>query len=229
MILEKSSKKIAFFDVDHTVLDANSGYITSIDLIKNKIMKKRRLAQALYYKSASKIFDQDVAKIYQFAIADLVGMTRDEIFKRGEKIFYDQLLPYLFQEAVDIILEHQANGDRVVILSSGPYMTLWALEKYLNFDAAYCMSPQIADNILSNKLIDPICYGPGKLHYALQDIKEQGSRLEDCYFYTDHHSDIFLLEKVGHPRVVNPTRKLRREALRRGWQILKFKERVGRS
>ena len=44
--------------------------------------------------------------------------------------------------------------------------------------------------------------------------------------YSDSHSDLPLLEAVGHPVVVNPDRGLRREAERRGWPIRVFHERL---
>lgn len=46
--------------------------------------------------------------------------------------------------------------------------------------------------------------------------------LQDCYFYSDSISDLPLLAAVGYPRVVNPDLLLRREARRRGWEVLSF-------
>jgi phosphoserine phosphatase len=47
-------------------------------------------------------------------------------------------------------------------------------------------------------------------------------RQPDCYAYSDSVTDLPLLEVVGHPRVVNPDRALRRIAAARGWPVLSF-------
>jgi len=39
------------------------------------------------------------------------------------------------------------------------------------------------------------------------------------YFYTDSYSDLPMLERVGHPRVINPDPRLRRRARVRGWEV----------
>jgi phosphoserine phosphatase len=47
------------------------------------------------------------------------------------------------------------------------------------------------------------------------------------YFYSDSYTDLPLLEFSGHPVAVNPDRFLRREALKRGWRILRWRETLG--
>jgi len=41
-------------------------------------------------------------------------------------------------------------------------------------------------------------------------------------FYGDHWLDRFLMQKVGHPVVVNPPKKLRALADKKGWAIIEF-------
>ena len=49
--------------------------------------------------------------------------------------------------------------------------------------------------------------------------RDRGVSLSDCWFYTDSYSDLPVLERIGHPVVVNPDPRLRREAERRGWPV----------
>ncbi len=53
----------------------------------------------------------------------------------------------------------------------------------------------------------------------------QGARLRPrrLYAYSDSFTDVPLLERVGHPTVVNPDRALRRLALENGWPVLEFR------
>ncbi len=47
----------------------------------------------------------------------------------------------------------------------------------------------------------------------------QGLDLSRAFAYGDHGEDVPVLECVGHPVAVNPTRLLKREAQGRGWPV----------
>jgi phosphoserine phosphatase len=70
--------------------------------------------------------------------------------------------------------------------------------------------------------VEPACYGEGKVVWAERFAAEFGVDLPASYCYTDSISDLPLLERVAHPVAVNPDRKLKGMAQRRGWPILKF-------
>ena len=56
-------------------------------------------------------------------------------------------------------------------------------------------------------------------------IAQSGHEPTDCSFYSDSIHDLPLLESVGHPVAANPDRRLRKEARRRGWDIVDFEHR----
>lgn len=215
-------KQIAFFDVDYTLVNGSTGYYTSLKLVKYGILKQRRFIQAAYYAIAYLLFSVDVKKIYETAISDLAGTSLDMVLKIGKECFYEDILPRMYPEGLAKVRQHQANGDIVVLLTAAPYMLIQTLQEFLKVDDAHSMGPEIVGGILTNRLKIPVCHGPGKVHYALQASKKYGIPLSQCYFYTDEHTDLPLLEKVGFPRPVNPNRKLREAALIRGWPIEDF-------
>jgi phosphoserine phosphatase len=51
---------------------------------------------------------------------------------------------------------------------------------------------------------------------------EPSSTLDAAVFYSDSINDLPLLEAVGTPVAVDPDPRLRDEALRRGWRILRL-------
>jgi len=51
-------------------------------------------------------------------------------------------------------------------------------------------------------------------------VKERALPLQESSAYGDHPFDQFMLETVGNPFAVNPTSRLRRIALRKGWQVV---------
>jgi len=221
-------KSIAFFDVDYTLVAGNSGFYTSLNLVRHKILKKRRMAQAVYYLLAATLFDQDVRKIYQIAVTDLAGCTLEHVLEIGRETFDAKVKPKIYTEGLSLVADHKKRGDAVVLLTSAPYMLIHSLQNYLKADEAYSMGPVIQNGILTRDLALPICHADGKIHYAKEASKKYGIPLSECFFYTDHHTDIPLLKLVGNSRVVNPGHRLEKEAIRRGWPMLRFRETLGK-
>jgi HAD superfamily hydrolase (TIGR01490 family) len=218
---------IAFFDVDGTLLSGLSGYYTTLELIRRRIIKKRRLPLAIFYKIVASLHTGDVRKMYEVAIADMAGANYKDILQIGREVFEKDLKPKLYREALEKIQEHRQSGDRVVLISSGPTMAVKVIEEFVAADGSFSIGPVIQDNILQNRLMEPFVYREGKILAARQEAEKHGLTLETCFFYADTHHDIPLLSAVGNPNVVNPDRPLRKEALRRGWPILEFKHLLG--
>jgi HAD superfamily hydrolase (TIGR01490 family) len=223
---------IAFFDVDKTIIRGYSGFFTTIALIREGILKKRRLPTALFYRIVSPLIHEGknapLEKLYQIAIDDMAGHTLDEILKVGRDCFERWIRPRVYEEAVAKVEEHRGRGDLVYLVTSGPYMAIRILAEFLGTTGYYSAGPVIdSSGVLTRELRRPIYYREGKLVAAREAIERHGVRWEDCYFYTDSIDDLFVLEKVGHPRLVNPDKKLLKVGLERNWPVLRFSRLLG--
>lgn len=217
-----SVKSIAFFDVDHTLVDGVVGLYGSLRLIQHGILKKRRLVEALYYKLKDKFKRIDVRAVYRIATKDMAGVSIERIYEIGRECVRKDVLPKLFPEGLQLIAAHRAKGHKIVLISSSPYMVIDMMREALELDAAYSSGPKAVDGILIDELVEPFCYKEGKVHYAELVAREYGVSLDECYFYTDDSLDLALMERVGHPKAVNPKKKLAEIAKARGWEILRF-------
>jgi phosphoserine phosphatase len=81
--------------------------------------------------------------------------------------------------------------------------------------------------LFTGRVVEPICFEEGKIHWLRQFIDEQGIDLAKSYFYTDSITDLPLLDLVGHPVVTNPDPFLYREAVRRCWPVRFFEAPAG--
>ncbi|MBI2082214.1 MAG: HAD-IB family hydrolase [Deltaproteobacteria bacterium] len=217
-----AKKSIAFFDVDETLVDGNSGYYTTLRLVRHGILKKRRLFQAIYYSLANLFSHQDVHKIYRIAIADMAGMTLEHAFEIGRECLEKDIKPRLYSKGIEQIRQHKEAGDVVILLTSGPYMTIQPLSEYLGVDGFHASGPKIENGILINELQLPLCYGEDKLHYAEESCRKYNIPLSACTFYSNDITDLKLLEKVKYPCAVNPHKDLEKIAKERGWPVLRF-------
>lgn len=221
-------KPIAFFDVDYTLCAGSSGYFTTRELIRKKIIKKRRLLLAVLYRMLGPLFKElDIRRLYEIALADMAGTHQEEIMELGRQVFETYIKPRIFKEGLAEIEKRKKEGYLIIILSSGPYMCIKNMAGYLGADFSFSNGPIIRNGILQKEIQEPIYYKEGKVQVAQELALQQGITLQDCLFYSDSYSDLPLLNEVGQPFVVNPDRNLLKEARKRGWPLLKFNTRLG--
>ena len=82
---------------------------------------------------------------------------------------------------------------------------------------------EVQDGVLTGRVVQPICFGEGKIYWLQQLIESEQVDLARSYFYTDSITDVPLLDLVGHPVVVNPDPLLYRHARRRRWPVRYFR------
>jgi len=115
---------------------------------------------------------------------------------------------------------HRAQGDVVAIVTGATPYAANPLAKELGIETVVCTMLEVDENgRFTGRPIEPLCYGAGKLELAKRAGDRLGFRVEEATFYSDSITDVPLLEAVKTPVVVNPDRRLRRVAQRRGWPV----------
>lgn len=217
------TRTAAFFDLDRTLIDINSGllwarYEHQSGNITRLQMLKAGLWTLLYHLSLI-----DMESAYASAVAHYSGQAEAEMDARTRAWFHEHVAPRLRPGAPRAIKEHREAGHKLVMLTSSSwYQGLVASETW-GFDA--CLANRFsadAEGRLTGEVHQPLCYGPGKVHHAERWAAEHDVDLDGSYFYSDSYSDLPMLERVGNPRIVAPDPRLRRVAKRRGWPVLEW-------
>ena len=211
---------IAFFDLDLTLLAANSGKLwVRRELALGQLSKRTALQAALWL--AQYQLGLGGLKLVSRAISTSAGMIEAELAARTAS-FYERQVRTLFRPgAIDALRTHRAAGDRVVLLTASSHFIAEMVAAELKLDAALCNRMEVdVHGLLTGRTVGPICYGEGKLVHARAEADAHAVRLGDCAFYTDSFSDVPVLEAVGRPVAVNPDPRLRRRAGKRGWRIV---------
>lgn len=214
----------AFFDVDYTLLNASSSVLYVKYLRRHGQLNRLDMLRVgwyvLLYRTAIVDFGKVIAQLARSAAGDSDLETRAFC----DRWFRDDVLRHVSEDARRRIEHHRAQGHRPVLLSAATQYVNRPLAEHLGLgDDFLCTRLEARNGILTGRLIEPVCYGTGKLHWAKQFAAEQGIDLSASYFYTDSYSDIPMLRAVGHPVAVNPDARLRRAARRAGWPMLTFR------
>jgi HAD superfamily hydrolase (TIGR01490 family) len=147
-----------------------------------------------------------------------------EAFESGAEAFYrDFLKPHLAPNIITRMREHQQAGHVLVLISASVRYLLNQVAQDLGFEHLLCTDLEVgSDGLLTGRANGPICIDENKKIAAENLAIQAGISLEQSYAYGNHHSDIPLLEAVGHPSAVEPTPPLKRHAEKRGWPIIGF-------
>jgi HAD superfamily hydrolase (TIGR01490 family) len=213
---------IAFFDLDHTLLNTSSG----IQYIK-EILRQRRapawLVAQVGLRYQLKLLDFGQAHAHLIKWVGRPGQAEtDEFFKQWvPRLLFPRLVPGGRAK----IKWHLDQGHRVVILSASIEEIVRPVAEHLGLGQDYLCTRLAVENGRYTGVLDgPLCYGSGKVEWVKQWLANNQLPFPDAagYFYTDSSSDLPLLEMVAHPVAVNPSRKLAKIARARGWQIERF-------
>ena len=216
----------AFFDLDGTVTSVSTAVLyvkhlrkrppgpTPFDRMPFTSLLKTFWYQALY--EAGRI---DIDRVVLEATTPLAGHPEARMIELCDAWFRADVAPKIRPEMPVLIDAHRRAGHLVCLLTaSTPYVAV-PLAAHLGFDDWIASRLEIADGLFTGKPVSPVCYGAGKVHWAGAWALEKRVDLGRSWFYTDSITDLPMLEQVGHPVVVNPDRRLRREAGRRGWPV----------
>lgn len=219
----------AFFDLDKTVIAKASMVAFHKPLRRAGFLSRRLVLRALYGQLVYMYFGADEDKMEQVreqALRITKGWDQAVVSEIVAESLEQVIEPIVFDEAIDLIDEHQAAGRRVYIVSASPEEIVLPLARYLGVDGAIATRAKVDEDGCYTGEMEFYSYGPNKAVAIVELARREGIDLAGSYAYSDSETDIPMLEVVGHPVAVNPDRSLLRRARDSGWGTASFVRRV---
>ena len=219
----------AFFDLDKTVIAKASMVAFGPPLYRAGMISRWLVARALWSQFVFQRIGADEDRMRKFR-ESVLRITRGWDQARISAIVRETLTevidPIVYDEALDLIREHQAAGRRVYIISASPEEIVAPLALYLGVDEAIASRAKLDEDGRYTGEVEFYSYGPFKADAILEAARLHDIDLEASYAYSDSATDLPMLEIVGHPVVVNPDRELARVARARDWEVRQFRNGV---
>lgn len=212
----------AFFDLDNTLVSTSTGILWYRYLRKKGHASFFGIAKVLYAYLRYRRNSLDIRSLAEKEVSRVAGMPEKTMIELCDRWFDEMVKEYIYPRAVEVIDEHRAKGHELAILSAATLYAVNPVKKYLGIEHGICTRLVVRDGCFTGKLVEPYCYGEGKIYWAERYAEENGVSLDDCFFYTDSYTDLPMLERVGMPQVVNPDRLLEAEAKKRDWPVVRF-------
>lgn len=220
---QTNPRPVAFFDLDETLLAVNSARLWARHLWQQKQVSHLQLARFFAYLLRYKLALIDAEKIAALAAEQLLDRVEDDLRAQVHAWYDLHVQQHLYAEGRALVEEHRRQGHALVLLTAAsPYLAERVLQD-LRLDFALSTRPEVLHGRLTGKLIQPLCYGEGKITWAERLAQEQHLDLDHSFFYTDSFTDLPMLRRVTFPVAVNPDPRLRRLALREGIPVRHFK------
>ncbi len=215
----------AFFDFDRTLIAGFSAKsFLQEQLTSGKMSPRDLLGQV------SAIVKYSRGKLnFSGFMAETASQVRGQaeyVFEEfGEEVYRKKVAGAIYPEARALLDAHMEMGHTIAIVSSATKYQIEPAARELGIEYILCTDLEVEDGIFTGRVMSPTCFGDGKRVAAAGFSDAFGLDMGQSFFYTDSEDDLPLLDAVGRPRVVNPSKDLKKIADERSWGVTYFQNR----
>jgi HAD superfamily hydrolase (TIGR01490 family) len=212
------------FDMDYTLLRGSSGMLYLRYLLRVGYIPWTRWLRILGLVGLYALGVWDYPRLMARLMAQAAGTSEAEAWRLSREWHDAMLWRYIAQDARERVVWHQAQGHHVAIVSGATVYAVQPVAKALGLDSHFLATRlEVVNGHFTGRVDEPACFGAGKVTMSRAYAADHGFDLPRSFFYSDSHHDLPLLEAVGHPVAVNPSRKLAHIAAQRGWPVEYFR------
>ena len=169
------NKKLAIFDLDHTILKCNSDHSWLDYLIKKEFVKKEE-----YFEQNAefqKKFKQGIVNYkdyYEFTIQYLKNKSDDYISGIRSEFMKEIIEPSINIYALRLIHKHYEDNEELLLASGTTSIIAGPIAKRLEFKNVVCTKCEQKNNIYTGRIEDPPSLGEGKLQNVQVWMRNNG-------------------------------------------------------
>ena len=212
----------ALFDFDGTIISGYSAVAFMEEQIRRGHLSPREVVELGSAMASFGLGSMGFSAMMIAAAQFLRGIREDSYAAFGEELFESHIARMIYPEARALIQAHLKKGHTVAIISSATRYQVEPAARDLDIEHVLCTELVVEKGSFTGAVVKPTCFGRGKVLAAEALADRVGIDLEQSFFYSDSYDDIELLERVAHPRPLNPNTKLMLTAEQRGWPVRRF-------
>ena len=218
------TKKIALFDLDHTLIPFDSDYAWNEFTIAlgwrdGDAFRQANDAFFAQYRDGT----LNIHDYVRFATQAIRDQGATESIAAHARFMSAVVHKSIQKPALNLVQGHQQAGDMVVIVTATnefvtrPIAAAFGVQELIAIDLV-----RNAEGEFTGDIAGTPSFREGKVTRveAWLAARNLGWQDVETTFYSDSMNDLPLLEKATHPVATNPDERLRRLATERGWRIL---------
>jgi HAD superfamily hydrolase (TIGR01490 family) len=217
-----SPRPVALFDMDRTLVRRETASLYVRYQREQGLATWTDSARVAWWVALYTLGLLDAPKVAERAMATLQGLPEAVMSARCDDWVRRDVVRHISDAARLAVRRHQDEGAVTAIVTGASPYAARPVARLLGIDHVVASEFEIEEHLFTGRADQPLCYGEGKIVRTQRLADALGFSLRDAIFYTDSYTDLPLLLAVGEPVVVNPDPRLRREAARRGWKVLRW-------
>lgn len=219
--------KAAFYDLDGTLLTCNLvttyAYYARNDrsLLKSLYLFTKVLLSVPVFFGLD-LYSRTLFNIFFFRAYR--GMHRDRLIGLADDLFEVTLKPSIYPKAEELVQRTREAGYRNVLITGALEFTIRPIAIHFGIEEIICNRLEFKNHVATGWTLPPLVAEKEKARIIRDFADREGIDLAGSLAFSDSTSDIPMLAVTGHPIATNPSRRLRRYALRHGWPLLELTE-----
>ena len=210
------NRVVAIFDVDQTLVQGYTERLFFRYLVRRGLLS---LPRALAYLG-------QVARRPRARFQDksyLEGLPVEEVISLAQRCYQEDIAPRVSTAGLACVLEHQAQGHAIALLSGSLSLLLTPLQEELGADWLIATELQRQNGRFTGAIAGLHPRGANKLRLLQELSRAHGFDLSQAYAYGDHIQDSYLLQVHRASGGGQPLLGLKRLAHQHHWPIRYFK------
>lgn len=209
---------ISIFDLDHTLINANSSYCFGVFLYRKGVLS---LPKALYLATPYLLHKAgwiSLNSLHNQIFNQLFKGQESKLFSAYVEEFLDTYLEGLLRPSIiQQLIADKAEGGTVALFSSSPDFLVDPIAKRLKIDHVLSSQYLVDKEGLFAKI--PFLVTGDEKRRTLQQMQQEAPNAYTTA-YSDSLEDLPLLEAVSRPVCVFPDRHLKKIALIKQWEVI---------
>jgi HAD superfamily hydrolase (TIGR01490 family) len=218
------TKKLALFDLDHTLLSGDSDVLWCEFLMQHRVLDRaefepRNAHMARRYADAS-VSAQDFCNFY---VGTLAGRSPAQWQPLCEQFLSEVIAPRIPASAHALVDRHRQQGDTLVLTTATNRVITGMTAAFLRIEHLIATEVALEGGVCIGRTSGTLNMREGKvarLQEWLAERRLSPALIAQATFYSDSSNDLPLLGDVGEPVAVDPDARLLAHARSRGWRVL---------
>lgn len=199
-------RKLALFDFDGTMIQGDSITTLVRRFVKDGHMSVPYLFQTLWATLRWKMGKLPVEAAKSMSLSPLNTLDQGRAERYCRDFVTKQLVPRLYRDALAAMQAHHDAGDLVLLVSASPYVYMQYLKEVMP-TADIIATPSNQAHLVTVNVIGE--EKPRQINQWLS-THEVEADWQNSSAYGDSANDLPMLSMVGHPFLINPTKKTKR-------------------
>ncbi|MFT3956160.1 MAG: HAD family hydrolase [Piscinibacter sp.] len=215
--------KLALFDLDHTLIDFDSGMAWTQHLVALGVLEAAAEQRYLDFCHQYVAGTLDIHAMQRAVMTPLAAFAPAQLQAWRDQ-FAQSLAARLSPAAQALVAGHRERGDLCAIVTATSRWVAEPFARAFGIEHLVATEWQMVDGRPSGAIDGLPCYRehkPTRVEAWLAGLNLSPlAGFDDSWFYSDSASDIALLQCVTHPVAVRPDPRLRERCRTAGWPVI---------